>query len=46
MLIFFGIKDKYDRTSFDYAKNLNDEKYFDIVKKVFDIKEEKENRFK
>ena len=39
---FFGIKDKYDRTPFDYSKNLNDEKYYDIVQKIFEIKERKE----
>ena len=40
---FFGIKDKYDKTPLDYAKELKDEKYFEIVKKVFKIKENEKN---
>ncbi len=36
---FFDIKDKYDKTPFDYAKELNDEKYLDLVKNIFKIKE-------
>ena len=50
---FFYIKDKYEKTPFDYAKELNDEKYLVIVKKIFEIKEkvnysknkEKENKY-
>jgi hypothetical protein len=42
---FFSIKDKYDKTPFDYAKEIKDEKYFEIVKKIFSINEnEKENK--
>ena len=36
---FFGIKDKYDKTPYDYAKEINDEKYFEIIKKIFEIKD-------
>ena len=36
---FFGIKDKYDKAPFDYAKELNDEKYLDMAKKIFEVKE-------
>ena len=37
---FFGIKDKYDKAPFDYAKELNDEKYLDMAKKIFEVKNE------
>ena len=44
---FFKIKDKYDKTPFDYAKQLNDDKYFDLIKKIFEINENKnENEIK
>ena len=38
---FFESKDKYDKTPFDYAKGLNDHKYFDLITKIFKIKENK-----
>ena len=38
---FLGIKDKYEKTPFDYAKGLNDEDYLNIVKKILEIKEDK-----
>ena len=31
----FNIKDKYDKTPFDYAKELNDDKYIEIINKIF-----------
>ena len=37
----FNIKDKYDKTPFDYAKELNDEKYIELVNKIFLNKPEK-----
>ena len=43
----FEIKDKYEKSPFDYAKELNDEDYLNMVKNIFEIKdinnEEKEN---
>ena len=34
----YGIKDKYDKTPYDYAKELNDENYFNMVKNIFEEK--------
>ena len=31
----YNKKDKYDKTPFDYAKELNDEKYIEIIIKIF-----------
>ena len=31
----FEVKDKYDKTPFDYAKELNDDKYLELIKKIF-----------
>ena len=31
----FNIKDKYDKSPFDYAKELNDDKYIEIINKIF-----------
>ena len=31
----YNKKDKYDKTPFDYAKELNDEKYIEIIFKIF-----------
>ena len=31
----YNKKDKYDKTPFDYAKELNDEKYIEIIVKIF-----------
>ena len=39
---FFGIKDKYDKTPFDYAKELYDDEYLNMVKNIFENNEEKE----
>jgi ankyrin repeat protein len=37
-----NIKDKYDKSAFDYARDLNDKKYLDMISKIFD-KENIEN---
>ena len=37
---FFNIKDKYEKTPYDYANELNDENYLNIVKNIFESKEE------
>ena len=39
----YEIKDKYDKTPFDYAKNLNDNEYLDKVISIFGKKEIKAN---
>ena len=31
----FSIKDKYNKTAFDYAKDINDEEYINLVIKIF-----------
>ena len=41
---FFGIKDKYGKTPYDYAKQLYDEKYFNMVNNIFELKEEKDEK--
>ena len=41
---FLGIKDKYDKTPFDYAKELNDENYLNMVKKILEINEDSGNK--
>ena len=38
----FNIKDKYDKTPFDYAKELNDEKYIQMVNNIFLENKDKE----
>jgi len=37
---FYNIKDKYEKTPYDYANELNDENYLNIVKNIFESKEE------
>jgi hypothetical protein len=39
----FNIKDKYDKTPFDYAKELNDDKYIEIINKIFVENKDEEN---
>ena len=34
----YGIKDKYEKTPYDYAKELNDENYFNMIKNIFEEK--------
>jgi len=36
----YNIKDKYEKTPYDYANELNDENYLNIVKNIFESKEE------
>ena len=36
----FNIKDKYDKSPFDYAKELNDNKYLEIISNIFGDKNE------
>ena len=40
----YGIKDKYDKTTFDYAKKLKDDEYVNLLTKIFG--ENKENNDK
>ena len=37
---FFNIKDKYDKTPYDYANELYDENYFNMVKNIFESNDE------
>ena len=37
----FEIKDRYEKSPYDYAKELNDEKYLNMVDNIFENKEEK-----
>ena len=37
---FFGAKDKYEKTPYDYVKQLNDENYLDMAKNIFEMNEE------
>ena len=39
---FYEIKDRYDKTPYDYAKDCGDDNYFNMVKNIFENKEEKE----
>ena len=40
---FYEIKDRYDKTPFDYAKELYDENYLNMVKNIFDNNKEGES---
>ena len=40
----YGIKDKYDKTPFDYAKELRDEEYINLLVKIFGENKEVENK--
>ena len=40
----YGIKDKYDKTPFDYAKELRDEEYVNLLVKIFGENKEVENK--
>ena len=42
---FFGAKDKYEKTPYDYVKQLNDENYLDMAKNIFEMNEADERQF-
>ena len=43
---FFEIKDKYGKTPYDYAKELYDENYFNMINNIFQLNEEKKEEEK
>ena len=43
---FFEIKDKYGKTPYDYAKELYDENYFNMINNIFQINKEKKEKKK